>query len=83
MDATSLLIFLAIGAVAGWFAGLLMKGAGFGIIGNIIVGIIGALVGGYVFGLVGVSFSGLIGSIISATGGAMLLLFVLGLLKKA
>ena len=54
MDLQSLIIFLAIGAVAGWLAGTLMKGAGFGLLGNIIVGIIGAVVGGFVFGLLGI-----------------------------
>jgi uncharacterized membrane protein YeaQ/YmgE (transglycosylase-associated protein family) len=82
MDVTGLLIFLAIGAVAGWLAGTLMKGGGFGLIGNIIVGIIGAVVGGFVFGLLGISAGGLIGSIITATAGAALLLFVVRLMKQ-
>ena len=54
MDTNSLLIMLAIGAVSGWLAGIVMKGGGFGLIGDIIVGIIGAVVGGYLFGLVGI-----------------------------
>ena len=48
MDVTGLVIFLAIGAVAGWLAGTLMKGGGFGLLGNIVIGIIGAVVGGFV-----------------------------------
>ena len=83
MDITSLLIFLAIGAVAGWLAGTLMKGGGFGLLGNIVVGIIGAVVGGVVFGLLGISAGGLIGSVITATAGAALLLFIIGLVKKS
>lgn len=83
MDLTSLLIFLAIGAVAGWLAGTLMKGGGFGLIGNIIVGIIGALVGGFVFGLLGISAGGLIGSIVTATVGAVVLLAIVKVIKKA
>ena len=83
MDITSLLIFLAIGAVAGWLAGVLMKGGGFGLLGNIVVGIIGAVVGGAVFGLLGISAGGLIGSIITATAGAALLLFIIGLIQKS
>ena len=83
MDITSLLIFLAIGAVAGWLAGTLMKCGGFGLLGNIVVGIIGAVVGGFVFGLLGISAGGLIGSIIKATAGAALLLLVIGLIKKS
>lgn len=82
MDITSLLIFLAIGAVAGWLAGTLMKGGGFGLLGNIIVGIIGAVIGGYVFGLLGISIGGLVGSIVTATAGAALLLFIISLIKK-
>jgi uncharacterized membrane protein YeaQ/YmgE (transglycosylase-associated protein family) len=83
MDLTSLLIFLAIGAVAGWLAGVILKGNGFGLLVNIVVGILGAIVGGYAFGLLGISAGGIIGSIITATVGAVLLLLLFGLLKKA
>jgi uncharacterized membrane protein YeaQ/YmgE (transglycosylase-associated protein family) len=83
MDLVSLLIFLAIGAVAGWLAGTLMKGGGFGLLKNIIIGILGSIIGGFVFGLLGISWGGLVGSIVTATAGAALLLFVLGKIKKA
>lgn len=83
MDATGLVIFLAIGAVAGWLAGVLTKGGGFGLIGNIVVGIIGAIVGGYVFGLFGITAGGLLGTIITATLGAALLLTIVSIIKKA
>lgn len=83
MDVTSLLIWLAIGAVAGWLAGVLMKGYGFGLIGNIIVGIVGAFVGGFLAGMIGLTASGIIGSIVLATVGAVVLLFIVGLFKKA
>ncbi len=83
MDVTSLVAFLIIGAVAGWLAGVLMKGGGFGLIGNIIVGIIGAFVGGFLANVLGLTASGIIGSIILATLGAVVLLFVIGLVKKA
>ena len=83
MEAQGLIIFLAIGAVAGWLAGILMKGGGFGLLVNIVVGIVGAVIGGYVFGLLGISAGGLIGSIITATAGAVLLLFIIGIIKKA
>ena len=82
MDIQALVIFLAIGAIAGWLAGTLMKGGGFGLLGNIVVGIIGAVIGGFVFGLLGISAGGLIGSIVTATAGAALLLFSIGLIKK-
>jgi uncharacterized membrane protein YeaQ/YmgE (transglycosylase-associated protein family) len=83
VDLTSLLIFLAIGAIAGWLAGLLMRGGGFGLLGNILVGIVGAVIGGFAFGLAGISAGGLIGAIVTATVGAVILLFIVGLLKKA
>ncbi len=83
MDITELIVFLAVGAVAGWLAGTLMKGRGFGLLGNIAVGIIGAVIGGFVFGLLGISAGGLVGSIVTATAGAALLLFVIGIIKKA
>ena len=83
MNIESLVIILVIGAVAGWAAGTLMKGQGFGIVGNVIVGIIGAVVGGYIFGLLGLSVGGgIIGSLITATVGAIALLFVVSVLKK-
>jgi uncharacterized membrane protein YeaQ/YmgE (transglycosylase-associated protein family) len=84
MDLTGLLIFLAIGAVAGWLAGVLMKGGGFGLLGDIIVGIIGAVVGGALFGLLGLQAGGgLVGSIVTATVGAVVLLLIVRLIKKA
>ena len=82
MDPVAIIIMLLVGAVAGWLAGQIMKGAGFGLIGNIIVGILGAIVAGFL--LPGIlPLSGLVGSIISATIGAVILLFVIGLLKRA
>ena len=83
MDITNLIIFLVIGAVAGWAAGKIMKGKGFGIIGNIVVGIIGALVGGFLFTLLGISAGGVIGVTVMAIVGAIVLLYIVGLLKKA
>jgi len=83
MDIQTLLIILAIGAVAGWLAGVIMKGGGFGLLGDIVIGIIGAFIGGFLFGLLGISAGGLIGQIITATVGAVVLIFVLRLIKKA
>jgi uncharacterized membrane protein YeaQ/YmgE (transglycosylase-associated protein family) len=76
--------FILIGLVAGWLAGQLMKGGGFGVIGDIIVGILGALIGGFLFRSFGVSSGGgLLGSIIVATIGAIVLIFLLRLIKRA
>ena len=83
MDLTGLIMFLVIGAVAGWLAGKLMRGGGFGLIGNIAIGIIGAVIGGFVFGMLGITATGLIGSIVTATAGAVLLLFLVDLIKKS
>ncbi|MES9964418.1 MAG: GlsB/YeaQ/YmgE family stress response membrane protein [Candidatus Sedimenticola sp. 20ELBAFRAG] len=86
MDATSLLIFLAIGALAGWIAGNLLKGGGFGLLGNILVGVIGAVVGavvgGWAFGLLGIAANGLVGSLVTAVAGAVILLFIAGLIRR-
>jgi len=75
--------FLLIGLAAGWLAGHLVKGRGFGLIENLVIGVIGALIGGFVFGALGVSAGGTLGSLISATVGAVILLFLLKLIRKA
>lgn len=75
-----LLWFLIIGALAGWLAGHFMKGSGFGVVGDIIIGCIGAFIGGYLFGVAGVSSGGgLIGSLVVAFIGAVVLLFIVRL----
>jgi len=75
--------FILIGLVAGWLAGQLMRGGGFGIVVDIIVGVIGSLLGGWIFGMLGISAGGgLIGSLIVATVGAVVLLLLLRLLKR-
>ena len=79
----NIVIFLLIGLCAGWLAGQLVKGGGFGVVGDIIVGIVGALLGGYVFGLLGIAAWGLLGQILMATVGAVLLLFIIRLIKRA
>ena len=83
MDLTTLLIFLAVGAVAGWLAGQLMKGGGFGLLWNIVLGIIGGIVGGWLFDALNISAGGgLVGSLITAVVGAVVVVFVAGLFKK-
>lgn len=79
------LIWLVLGAIAGWLAGQIVKGHGFGLLGNIIVGIIGAFIGGFLARYTGIgdAATGLnIGSIVTATIGAVVLLFLIGLIKK-
>ncbi|MFN3162778.1 MAG: GlsB/YeaQ/YmgE family stress response membrane protein [Pseudohongiellaceae bacterium] len=83
MDISSLISVLIIGAIAGWLAGNLYKGKGFGIVGNIAVGIVGAFVGSFIFTMIGLSAGGLIGNIIMSTLGAVVLLWFVSLLKKA
>ena len=76
--------FIIVGLIAGWLAGVIMKGGGFGVIGDIIVGIVGALIGGWLFSTMGVSAGGgLLGSIIVALIGAIILIFLLRLIKRA
>lgn len=78
----SLVYFLAVGAIAGWLGGQIMKGKGFGLLGNILVGIVGSLIGGYLFNLLGIETSGgLVGSVITAAAGAVVLLWVARLVK--
>jgi uncharacterized membrane protein YeaQ/YmgE (transglycosylase-associated protein family) len=78
----NLIIFLVIGALAGWLAGVIMKGGGFGVIGNIIVGILGAFVGGWILPKLGIAIGGDFGGFITAVIGAVILLFIAKLIKK-
>jgi uncharacterized membrane protein YeaQ/YmgE (transglycosylase-associated protein family) len=75
--------FLIIGLIAGWLAGKIMKGRGFGFFGDLVIGVIGALIGGFLFGLLGLSATGFIGSIIAAVFGAIVLLLIAGWIKKS
>jgi len=84
MDTHGLIVWLVIGAVAGWLAGTLMKGGGFGLIGDIIVGIIGAFIGGWLAAVLHVEIGGgLISSILTATVGAILLILIIRMVKRA
>lgn len=83
MDITAVIIWLIVGAVAGWLAGQIVKGHGFGLVGNIIVGIVGAFIAGLVLPGLGLGISGILGSIIYAAIGAIILLFIIGLFKRA
>ena len=76
--------FLVVGLVAGWLAGVLVKGGGFGLAGDLAVGVIGAFIGGFLFRSLGLpAGGGLLGSILVATVGAVVLLFVVRLIKRA
>ena len=78
------LIFLIVGAVAGWLAGLLVKGYGFGLICNIVVGIVGAFIAGWLFPVIGIQLgSGIVAAIIHSTIGAVILLVLLRVVKQA
>ena len=83
IDVISILLFIVIGLVAGWLAGLVFRGRGFGLIGNLIVGGIGAIVGGILFNLIGVYFYGLVGNLISAFVGAVIFVLIIILIKRA
>ena len=78
-----ILYFILIGIVAGWLAGVLMKGGGFGLLGNLVLGVIGAVVGGFAFGLLGLSATGMMGKLVTATVGAILFIALLRVIKKA
>ncbi len=81
MSTEHLLVFLLIGIVAGFLAGKIMKGAGFGLVGDLIVGVIGAFIGTWVFGLLGISSGGILGLLVAAVVGALILLYVIRLVK--
>ena len=84
MSVTTLLIWILVGAVAGWLAGLVVRGFGFGLVGNIVVGILGAILGGWLLGMAGFSFgAGILGSIITAFIGAVVLLLIVRVVKRA
>jgi uncharacterized membrane protein YeaQ/YmgE (transglycosylase-associated protein family) len=79
----SIIIWLIVGAIAGWLAGLIVKGYGFGLVGNIVVGIVGALIAGWLLPLVGfVLVGGIIAAIINAIIGAVIFLLIIGFFKK-
>ena len=84
MGIESILVFLIVGAVAGWLAGLIVSGFGFGLIGNIVVGIVGAFIAGYLFPAIGVSLgSGIVAAILHSTIGAVILLELIKVIKRA
>ena len=83
MNVYGLLVALLIGGIAGFLAGQIVKGSGFGVVGNVIVGILGALVFGFLFGNFNLLNSAFLNEVAGGTIGAVILLFVLGLLRKS
>ncbi len=84
MPVESLLIWLLVGAVAGWIAGAVVKGGGFGLLGDIVVGILGAFIAGWLFPRLGVSLgAGIVSVIVSAAIGAIILLLLVRLIRRA
>lgn len=82
MSVSSLVSFLLVGLIAGWLAGKIMRGSGFGFLGNMVIGVVGAFVGGFVFQLIGLTSDGLFGFIITATVGAVIFLFIAKLIRS-
>jgi uncharacterized membrane protein YeaQ/YmgE (transglycosylase-associated protein family) len=84
MEAESIVVWLVVGAVAGWLAGMIVKGGGFGLIGDIVVGIIGAVIAGWLLPFLHINIgSGIAAQVIDAVIGAVILLVVLRLIKRA
>ena len=84
MEFGSIFAMLVIGAIAGWRSGKIMEGRGFGLLGNMVVGVVGAFVAGIIFPALGFSVGGgIFASILHATIGAIILLFLIGLIKRA
>ena len=82
---TALIIMLIVGAIAGWLAGLVVQGTGFGLVGDIVIGILGALIAGYLFPYFGLAITiggGILGTIIMAFIGAVILLVVVKIIKS-
>jgi uncharacterized membrane protein YeaQ/YmgE (transglycosylase-associated protein family) len=82
MTLSNILVFLIIGGLAGWCAGVISKGSGFGLAGNIIVGIVGAFLGGFCFSLLGIAAYGFIGRFIFALLGALLFTWLLSFIRR-
>ena len=80
---TNFIWFLLIGLAAGWMAGKLVKGRSFGLWGNLVVGVVGSLLGGLLFQLLQLSAYGLVGSLVMAVVGAVVLLYLIGVIKRA
>ncbi len=83
LDPANVLTWVIVGVIAGWLAGLVMKGGGYGLVGDVIVGLIGAIIGGFLFGLLGVGYGGLPSNIVVAFLGACILIAVVRFVAPA
>jgi uncharacterized membrane protein YeaQ/YmgE (transglycosylase-associated protein family) len=84
VDVQTLLVFLIVGAIAGWLAGVIVRGVGFGLVGNIVVGIVGAFLAGWLLPMLGIAIGGgIVAAIINALIGAVILLVIIGFIKRA
>jgi uncharacterized membrane protein YeaQ/YmgE (transglycosylase-associated protein family) len=82
MGTQNLILFLLVGIAAGWLAGKIMKGSGYGLVGDLVVGVVGAFVGVWVLGLLGISSGGILGLLLASIVGALLFLYVLRLFNR-
>ena len=78
----NIVIWIITGIIAGWLAGQIVKGRGFGLVGDLVIGLIGGVLGGWLFGLFGISASGWIGQVVVAALGGVVLVFVIRLIRK-
>ncbi|HEV2265556.1 MAG TPA: GlsB/YeaQ/YmgE family stress response membrane protein [Stellaceae bacterium] len=84
MQGSGILVLLLVGLVAGWLAGQIVRGRGFGLVGDLVVGVVGAFIGSWIFGALGIFVGmGLIGAVISATIGAVILVAIIRLVRRA
>lgn len=81
MTGNQLIWFLLIGLIAGWLAGKIMRGSGFGLVGDLVVGVLGAVIGAWLFSLLGITTWGLLGSLLVALCGALVLLWLVRLMR--
>jgi uncharacterized membrane protein YeaQ/YmgE (transglycosylase-associated protein family) len=83
MGIDSIIVWLIVGAIAGWLAGLIVKGGGFGLLGNIVIGIIGAVVAGWLLPTLGIHLgTGIVAAIIDSAIGGVIVLVIISLVKR-
>lgn len=78
-----LIVLIVVGLIAGWLAGVIRKGRGFGVVGNLVVGVVGAAIGGLLLPIFGLHAVGVVGGILSATVGAVVLLWIVELINRS